>query len=125
LSLELRRIKSAKDILERNNIPIDVVFVENSLLNDHIRINFSCKDNIQNSQFSLKQKKAIMSIFELYSYDKVLGEKVKQSFIEELKKRPNILKIMRWRNSFPPYTFIITSVGKILAEANIKRLLNE
>lgn len=117
--------RSAKEILERNNIPFDDIFVENSLLEDYVRINFPCKNSVSNSDFDLVQKKAIMSIFELYSYDKRLEKNVKQSFIEELKKRPNVFKLMMWRNSFPPYTFIITSVGKILAEANIKRLLSE
>ena len=106
------------------------LFIENSLLQDYMRINignFEAIDSLMLVRvisgtsmqvlFSEQQKAAIKSIVELHIKDSKLKNDVEESFISEWDKRNNLALLRRWLEKIPN-SFRITSVGKILAYAN-------
>ena len=109
------------------------LFIENSLLQDYMRINivnFEAIDSLMLVRvisgtsmqvlFSEQQKAAIKSIVELHIKDSKLKNDVEESFISEWDKRNNLALLRRWLEKIPN-SFSITSVGKILAYANAQR----
>lgn len=124
----------AIDILQKNNLSI--MLVDNPLLNDHLRVNIGNIDDIDNirlvqtinghsSQIPLtsEQKEAVISIFELYSKDSKKKEEIKKSFESEWIKYSNLANLKSWWEKLP-YSFSVTSVGKVLAHANAQRCYN-
>ena len=122
------------DILQKNNLSI--MLVDNPLLNDHLRVNIGNIDDIDNirlvqtinghsSQMPLtsEQQEAVISIFELYSKDSKKKEEIKKSFESEWIKYSNLANLKSWWEKLP-YSFSVTSVGKVLAHANAQRCYN-
>lgn len=120
-------------ILQDNGLMIPDLFIENSLLQDYMRINIGDFKEIDSLMlvrvigrtsmpisFSEQQKTAIKSIVELYIKDSKLKNAVEESFISEWDKRSNLALLRKWLEKIPN-SFSITSVGKVLAHANAQR----
>lgn len=126
----------AVDILQRNRIQIDNILVENSLNRDFVRLNI-CNTNKINDLYTTiniggiekeiplhdSQKAALLSVVELYIKDQDLNNSIKTHFMKEWIKRPNLNRLKLWWEKLP-YSFSITSVGKVLAHANARRCYN-
>lgn len=128
---------TAIKILQDSDLMISNIFIENSLLQDYMRINIGNFEEIDSLMlshviggttmqvsFSEKQKTAIKSIVELYIKDSKLKNDVEESFISEWDKRNNLALLRRWLEKIPN-SFSITSVGKVLAHANAQRCDNK
>lgn len=122
---------TAIKILQDNGLMIPNLFIENSLLQDYMRINIGNFEAIDSlmlvrviggtpAPLSEQQKTAIKSIIELYVKDSKLKNDVEESFVSEWDKRNNLALLRRWLEKIPK-SFIITSVGKVLAHANAQR----
>ena len=85
------------------------LFIENSLLQDYMRINIGNFKEIESLMlvrviggtsmpipFSEQQKTAIKSIVELYVKDSKLKNDVEESFISEWDKRSNLALLRKW-----------------------------
>lgn len=120
-------------ILQDNRLMIPNLFIENSLLQDYMRINIGNFKEIESLMlvrviggtsmpipFSEQQKTAIKSIVELYVKDSKLKNDVEESFISEWDKRSNLALLRKWLEKIS-HSFSITSVGKVLAHANAQR----
>lgn len=120
-------------ILQDFGLMIPNLFIENSLVQDYMRINignFEAIDSLMlvrmiggttmQVPFSEQQKTAIKSIVELYAKDSKLKNDVEESFISEWDKRSNLVLLRKWLEKIPN-SFSITSVGKVLAHANAQR----
>ena len=120
-------------ILQDSGLMIPNLFIENSLIQDYMRINignFEAIDSLMlvreiggtaiQVPFSEQQKTAIKSIVELYIKDSKLKNDVEESFISEWDKRSNLALLRKWLEKIP-FSFSITSVGKVLAHANAQR----
>lgn len=124
---------TAIKILQDNGLTIPNLFIENSLLQDYMRINiinFEAIDSLMlvstpmQAPLSEQQKTAIKSIVELYVKDSKLKNDVEESFISEWDKRNNLVSLRKWLENIPN-SFSITSVGKVLAHANAQRCDNK
>ena len=128
---------TAIKILQDNGLMIPNLFIENSLLQDYMRINignFEAIDSLMlvrviggtsmQAPLSEQQKTAIKSIIELYVKDSKLKNDVEESFVSEWDKRNNLALLRRWLEKIPN-SFSITSVGKVLAHANAQRCDNK
>lgn len=120
-------------ILQDSGLMIPNLFIENSLIQDYMRINvgnFEAIDSLMlvrviggvsmQVPLSEQQKTAIKSIVELYIQDSKLKNSIEESFISEWDKRSNLVLLRRWLEKIPN-SFSITSVGKVLAHANAQR----
>lgn len=123
----------AKAILQENGLNFNDILVENTLNSDFVRIKISDVEEIENlkiiqfingvkivTPFSDTQKQAVRSVIELYSKDSNLISEMKRAFMNEWMKRSNLNKLKLWWEKLP-YSFKITSVGKVLAHANAQR----
>ena len=128
---------TAIKILQDNGLMIPNLFIENSLLQDYMRINignFEAIDSLMlvrviggtpmQAPLSEQQKTAIKSIIELYVKDSKLKNDVEESFVSEWDKRNNLALLRRWLEKIPN-SFSITSVGKVLAHAKAQRCDNK
>lgn len=123
----------AKDILQKEGLRFDKILIENALNPDFVRVSITDIEAIENLKiihmingdrivipFSDTQKQAIYSVVELYSKDPELSRAIKKSFMDEWMKHSNLNKLKQWWEQLP-FSFSITSVGKVLAHANAQR----
>lgn len=68
-----------------------------------------------------EQKKVLHKIFLMYDKDSKLLDSVKENFNKEIRSRENLRTVQDWWNNIP-IAFELTSVGRTLAYANLKRL---
>lgn len=129
----------AVQLLKDNNFGVGI-FVEHELLDGYVRLQISQKDRIENLSYTTisiidgiqhtrknslteSQKKCLRDIFEMYSKDGNLKNKVRQKFIDLLMSHVSIKVISKWWNDFNT-AFSLTSVGKVIAHANAQRIDN-
>jgi hypothetical protein len=67
-----------------------------------------------------EQKKAINSIYDLYSQNGKVKQSNVNSFMTEWDKRPNLKILKEWWDNIPT-SLTLTSVGKVLAHSNAQR----
>lgn len=67
-----------------------------------------------------EQRKAIHSIYELYSKDENIRQSNVNLFLIEWDKRSNLKTLRKWWDNIPT-AFTVTSVGKVLAHSNAQR----
>lgn len=130
---ESEEYNKALNILIENELNIPNVLVDNCLLPGYVRINIETQDALNsrsliNSFVSVEisegQKMAIKSIFNLYSTDKELMKVVKDKFMQELEKRPNLSLLKEWFDNISTF-FRITPIGEVLAYTNSKRCCSD
>jgi hypothetical protein len=112
--------KKAIEILEGNELPTSML-VDHELNFEYVRIDVSNKWKINLiTGISENQKKALISVYELY--DKNMDLRIKNiiSLGVNMDKRKNIYIIKKWWNSLNA-NFEITSVGRVLAHSNAQR----
>ncbi len=123
-------------ILKENNLPIDIL-IEHALNNEFVRVCIRSISSIDELslvhqivhdsklihlpvKLSEEQKKAINSIYELYSKDGNIRQNNVNSLMNEWNKRPNLKTLREWWDNIPS-GFNVTSVGKVLAHSNAQR----
>lgn len=126
----------AIEILNNNGLPNDLL-VEHALNSDFLRIRVRSKSSIDEillirqiihggelisarESLSDEQKKAINSIYDLYSKDENIRQNNVKLFMSEWDKRHNLKIIREWWDNIST-CFTVTSVGKVLAHSNAQR----
>lgn len=129
----------AIEILNRNNLPRNIL-VEHTLNSEFSRVlirNISSIDEVLlhhsitpdgrliffPEKLSEDRKKAIISIYDLYSEDKNIKQKNINFLMNEWDKRPNLKILKEWWDNIST-CFSITSAGKVLAHSNAQRCDN-
>ena len=67
-----------------------------------------------------EQKKAILSIYDLYKEDAAIKQQNIKTFMDEWDKRPNLKTLKEWWDNIGT-SVQLTSVGKVLAHSNAQR----
>lgn len=126
--------KLAIEMLNKSNIPLNIL-VYNSLNSEYLKLDVMNESNIDSLEIIIKlngsdnitrkdltesQKQVLHEIYKMYDMDENMKLLIKNKFIEELNKRPNLAKIKDWWNKIP-VPFSITAVGRVLAYSNAKR----
>lgn len=123
----------AKKLLQDAGLPVFAILVDNALNHDFVRISIGningieelhlihiIKGNQMINPLNQEQKSAINSVLKLYLKDNNLQQEINKSFMDEWIKHPYLLKLKNWFEKIP-YSFDVTSVGKVLAHANAQR----
>lgn len=114
------------------------ILVENTLLEGYMRLALYQKSAIEDLVFerskivndqsqmvdqplSREQKKCLYDIFDLYSKDEQLKAAVNKNFSTLLNSFEPLATTIRWWNSLSS-NFRITSIGRVIAHANAKRI---
>ena len=122
-----------QEILAERKLPFSLIMKENSLNSNYVKVNVGGIENVDSLSFvrningtslkipfTLEQKNAVKSVFKLYSNDSKIKQELNNTFIEEWNKHSNLFKLKEWWEKLP-YSFSVTSVGKVLAHANAQR----
>lgn len=123
----------AMKIIEQNQIPPNIL-ASNILVDGYLRLVISNEIGIENlliihnvapnmihkSPFNQEQKNAVRDILKLYDNSSAIMNKVKEQFSKELNKRKSLKAVSEWWDTLP-FSFSITSVGRVLAHANAQR----
>ena len=123
--------QEAIKILMREGLPLDTL-VEHDLNKGYLRVNLPCRDMIDGIRIrespddpirflTDSEKDAIESLYNLYVQDEALRRENISKFIEEWDKRPNLRLLRLWWDAVEGCTDI-TSVGRVLAQANAERI---
>lgn len=114
------------------------ILVEHELNNGYVRLNIAHKQQINDLSFtklsnengllraetvklSQPQRECLEKVFGLYSKESTLAKKVKEEFIKLLRSHKAIESIIDWKNKIST-AFNLTSVGKVIAHANAKKI---
>ena len=127
-------------ILNEANVPLDVL-VDHELRDGYVRLKLINRSMLDLLYFSSKatmnlngllvevpiqqmlndkQKKAINQVYELYDKNEQLHNENTKQFIKLMNDYDNIRKVGEWWDSIN-VSFVITSVGKVLAHANAQK----
>lgn len=98
------------------------VLVDNILLSGYMRVSLSSKNNIAKS-LNDAQKSCINNILNSYIKNPELETKVKQKFYELFYSFESIKKAFEWKNSIKQ-NIALTSIGRVIAHTNAKRIDN-
>ncbi len=126
--------EKAKDFLTKSSIPIGIL-VDNPLHDDYVRIAIPSLDKLddyrlinprtgQLNKFTTKQKESLKKVINLYAKSGEDYEKMKNNFNSLLISHKNIAAIKEWWDEIlkSKISFSITSVGKVLANTNARRI---
>lgn len=133
---ESENYAKANEILTSARLPLNVM-VDHTLNPNFSRIILSNKTQIDSltlqQQLTIggqtiavpiplteEQKKAIISIYDLYKQDGVIKQQNIKTFMEEWDKRPNLKILKEWWDNIGT-SIQLTSVGKVLAHSNAQR----
>lgn len=120
--------KQAKEKLKDAGIPTSIL-VENELLEGYSRLNIESRSSISelrlrgvgvNRPISEGEIKILKDIWNMYSYEDALIQKVKDEFIKILDSFSGLKATRIWWENIP-CPFEITKVGRVLAHTNAKR----
>lgn len=115
------------------DINISNLLIENELNSEYVRLAIVNREQINdikriilNTSTGKKveiplldnEKKIINDIFNMY--DKTLNQEIKEKFISEIEKRPNLKKLREWINNIK-MSYGVTPIGRVLAHANAQR----
>jgi hypothetical protein len=128
--------RQASETLRANNLPIFGNLVVHFLNPNYLRLDLPNIDSINSTsaviitedgvsvfnKLTEQQRHTIKSVYNLYEENDEIKIQIMNSFKREWKLRPNLNKLENWWNKLP-YYFDITSVGKVLAYANVQRYL--
>ncbi len=129
--------KLAVQMLVENGINPNIL-IDHELNEGYVRLALSQKQQICNFQsfkydtttntfvkakITDEKIKCLTDIFEMYSQDNELKETVKINFVNLLSSKSEIKKIMNWWDDLG-IAFELTSIGKVIASANAKRVDN-
>lgn len=126
----------AIEILKNNKLPSGIL-IEHALNSDFLRVSIPSINHIDalslthqivhegklmhlQVKLTEEQKKAISSIYELYSKDDNIKQNNVNSFMKEWDSRPNLKILREWWDNISA-SFTVTSVGKVLAHSNAQR----
>ena len=136
---ESEEYSKAIDILNSKNMPHDIL-VDHELLDGHVRLEINEKsaierlafgtpiiingqEQMQNRPLTNEEKKCLYEIWDLYSKDEQLKKTVLQKMMELLNSFEAMDKSIRWWNALSA-NFRTTSIGRVIAHTNAKRIDN-
>ena len=102
------------------------ILVDNVLLNGYVRLNLSNKNDIStwiSDYLNEKQKECLNNIFDMYLKDDKLQTEVKHNFENLFYSFKSIKKAFEWKNTVKQ-RIVLTSIGKVIAHTNAKRMNN-
>ena len=131
--------KKAFEMLEESRLPISILCT-NELNEEYLRLSIDSENSIEKLQItttipisnlqttgefhqpiSEEQKKTLYEIYSMYDNDSELLKSIQEIFKREIEKRKNLKIAKDWWNNIP-IAFNLTSVGRSLAYANLKRI---
>lgn len=126
--------EKANSILKTNNIP-QAIMVENVFNSNYVRLNLPKKEHIDQEAvasalpsrgvvLNTQQTEALLEICNLYEESGTEFDRVQHEFINSWSCFQHIKEIGDWwdEHIVPCPIFVITSLGKILAHTNAKRI---
>lgn len=132
--------EKAVAMIEKIQLPHNLLLCTNELDENYVRLPLSSEQEIEQLCFTAnipignppilgtlkrylteEQKKVLHKIFLMYDKDSKLLDSVKENFNKEIRSRENLRTVQDWWNNIP-IAFELTSVGRTLAYANLKRL---
>ncbi|MDD4796089.1 MAG: hypothetical protein PHG03_06050 [Bacilli bacterium] len=136
--------KEVVNMLQSNNIPLDIL-VEHELNPNHVRLNISAEQGIENIEvlrkinvknktskhtevlikLTTEQKNILRNVFDKYKNDSKSVELIKNNFIAKFKEYQYLNMYGEWWDKNTKPAFILNSVGKVLAHMNAKRLYED
>ena len=125
------------ELLDKHRISHNIL-IEHELNQGHVRLCIPQKQQIEelyssevinfngisqrvNIKISEEQKSCLKQIFDLCSKDTIATKQVREKFVELLNSYESIKQIIEWRNKIGT-TFNLTSIGKVIAHANAKKI---
>ena len=131
--------QTACELLENNKLDKSIL-IDHELNDGYVRLAIPQKGRIDSLSYTIygringmafpierplsaEQKKCLHDIFDLYAKDATLQNQVKQEFVKLLLEQPSIEKVIKWWNGLNA-SFSLTSIGKVIAHANAKRIDN-
>ena len=127
----------AVDLLKQNNL--NSLLAQNEFNEEYVRLlivndlqidklNLNSLDlttgRIIKRPLSNNEKDILHQVFSMYENDNTLKNEIKEKFVSEIDKRPNLVKIKNWIDKIP-MSFNTTPIGKVLANANAQRCNKE
>lgn len=127
----------AMELLKQNNL--NTMLIQNEFKGEYVRlpiVNDQQIDNLNLNSFDLitgqiikkqlsnNEKDILHQVYSMYDNDNNLKNEVKEKFVSEIEKRPNLVKIKNWIDKIP-MSFSTTPIGKVLAHANAQRCNKE
>lgn len=122
--------KKAIEILKSNGLSLQLL-ITHELLEGYSRLEISNLEmlNLKSWQqdffarsLSEREENALNEILKLYEKDKLLSFEVKEAFEKEFEKYDNLKRAKELCDILIPYSYI-TSIGEVIAKANLDRLL--
>lgn len=137
LKKDSKEYKSAKKILNDHQIHEDIL-IDHELNEGYVRLMIPQKSRINELQYNTlsivngvrcyvshdtteEQKKCLLDVYNMYSKDITLKDQIRNKFIDRLMTNDSIKSISIWWNKFDT-SFTLTSVGKVIAHANVQRI---
>ena len=127
-------LKKAKDLLETNDIPVEVL-VDNTICDGYVRIAIPSLNKLNNiglinsktgklDKFTIKQIKALENVIDLYIKSGDDYEKMKNNFNMLLFNYKSIAAIKEWWDKIVKsnLSFSVTPIGRVLANTNARRI---
>lgn len=119
--------KKAFEMLKKFQLPPSTLCI-NELNEEYMRLPIASENLIEKLQFTMtnqplneEQKKILHEIYSMYDNDNELLKSIQEIFNKEIEKRKNLKIAKDWWNNIP-IVFNLTSVGRSLAYANLKRI---
>lgn len=132
---ESEEYSTALDILNSHNMPNNVL-IDHELLEGYVRLKINQKNEIDRLAFIIngqeqmqsrpltdEEKKCLHDIWNLYSKDEQLKNTVLKKMMELMNSFEAMNKSIKWWNSVS-VNFVITSIGRVIAHTNAKRIDN-
>lgn len=132
---ESEEYSTALDILNSHNMPNNVL-IDHELLEGYVRLKINQKNEIDRLAFIIngqeqmqsrpltdEEKKCLYDIWNLYSKDEQLKNTVLKKMMELMNSFEAMNKSIKWWNSVS-VNFVITSIGRVIAHTNAKRIDN-
>lgn len=120
------RHDEAKEILKKASLGMESL-VKNTFDEKYIKLSVFSRERISRLSITDEtgirpitkdEKSAFEKVYDLYGDKKML----KEDFVRELEKYPNLKILREWWNTLKDKSFQITSVGKVLAHSNAQRI---
>lgn len=123
----------AMELLKQNNL--NTMLVQNEFNEEYVRLSIVNDQQIDNfnlnsldlitgqiikRQLSSIEKDILHQVYSMYDNDNDLKNKIREKFVLEIEKRPNLVKIKNWIDKIP-MSFNTTPIGRVLAHANAQR----
>ena len=122
----------AQELLKANGLPFSFI-VQNELMEGYVKLPIAHRNDVEklnlnvrtgdksfNISLTKEQRKALENVWDLYDRDAEVKKRARDAFIAEWNKREPLKKALDWWKTISR-DFLITSVGRALAQSNAQR----